>query len=59
MTLTVFKGDGKRPEDVTGEMAERIRAVIYEYAESHKLPLAAAIGVLHIVAAEIMTEQTQ
>jgi hypothetical protein len=43
---------GQRPEDVTGEMAERIKALIYEY--ENRTTLAAAIGVLHIVSAELI-----
>ena len=54
MTLTVIAGDGKRLQDVTEEMAERIKAVIYEYSE--RTTLAAALGVLQIVAAEILEE---
>lgn len=53
--LRVLPGDGKRPEDVTGEMAERIRELIYEYAD--RTTVAAAIGVLHIVAHELLWEQ--
>ena len=54
MTLTVIAGDGKRPQDVTEEMAERIKAVIYDYSD--RTTLAAALGVLQIVAAEILEE---
>ena len=49
--IRVLTGDGKRAEDVTGELADRIKALIYEY--SGRIPLAAAIGVLHLVAYEI------
>lgn len=49
--IRVLKGDGKRAEDVTGELAERIKAMIYEY--DGRITLAAAIGVLHLVAHEI------
>jgi hypothetical protein len=52
--IRVIKGDGKRAEDVTGELAERIKALIYEY--SGRMPLAAAVGVLHLVAYEITTD---
>lgn len=45
---------GQRPEDVSGEMAERIKALIYEY--ENRTTLAAAIGVLHIVAAELIRD---
>ena len=49
--LRVLKGDGKRAEDVTGELADRIKDLIYEYRG--RMPLATAVGVLHIVAYEI------
>lgn len=52
--IRVLKGDGKRAEDVTGELAERIKTLIYEY--SGRMPLAAAVGVLHLVAYEITTD---
>jgi len=52
--IRIFKGDGKRAENVTGEMADRIKELIYEY--KGRMPLAAAIGVLHIVAHEIMRD---
>ena len=37
-----------------GEMAERIKELVYEYSE--RVPLATAIGVLEIVKAEILEE---
>jgi len=43
---------GQRPEDVAGEMAERIKALIWEYED--RTTLATAVGVLHIVAAELI-----
>lgn len=52
--LHILSGDGKRPEDVAGEMAERIRDLIREYNE--RISLAAAIGVLHIVAKELLED---
>jgi len=45
---------GQRPEDVAGEMAERIKALIYEY--DNRVTLATAVGVLHIVAAELIED---
>ena len=52
--IRILKGDGKRAEDVTGELGDRIKALVYEY--SGRRPLAAAIGVLHIVAHEIIRD---
>lgn len=52
--IRIIKGGGKRPEDVTGELAERIRDLIIEY--NGRITLAAAIGVLHIVAKELMED---
>jgi len=45
---------GQRPEDVTGEMADRIKALIWEYED--RTTMAAAVGVLHIVAAELIRD---
>jgi len=50
--FTVLHGSGQRAEDLTGEMAERIKDVIYEY--EGRVTLAAAVGVLHIAAIELM-----
>jgi hypothetical protein len=54
MTLKILHGSGKRAEDVTGEMAERIKALIHEY--DGKTTLAAAVGVLAIVQHELICE---
>ena len=50
--FTLLRGSGQRSEDLTGEMAERIKDVVYEY--EGRVTLAAAVGVLHIVAVELM-----
>ena len=52
--IRVLKGDGKRAEDVTGELGDRIKALIYEY--DGRITLAAAIGVLHLVADDIIKD---
>lgn len=52
--IRVLKGDGKRAEDVTGELADRIKALVYEY--DGRITLAAAIGVLHLVADDIIRD---
>lgn len=57
MTLKVIPGAGQRAEDVTGEMAERIRELIYEY--SGRVTLAAAVGVLTIVQHELIEDGKQ
>jgi hypothetical protein len=54
MTLKVIPGAGQRAEAVTGEMADRIREVIYEY--SGRMTVAAAVGVLVIVQHELMKD---
>jgi len=54
MTLKVIPGAGQRAEDVAGELADRIREVIYEY--SGRVTLAAAVGVLTIVQHELMMD---
>lgn len=53
--LTTIGGGGRRGTDLTAEMAERIKAVVYEYAGQISVP--AAIGVLRIVEHEILEEQ--
>jgi hypothetical protein len=57
VTLKVIPGAGQRAEDVTGEMAERIRQLIYEY--SGRVTLAAAVGVLAIVQHELIEDGKQ
>jgi len=53
--LSFVFGDGKRANDLTGEMAERVKAVVYEY--TGRVSVAAAIGVLAILQREILDEQ--
>lgn len=52
--FTLLSGGGQRSEDLTGEMAVRIKELIYEY--SGRVTLAAAVGALHIVAHEMIEE---
>ena len=52
--VRTIEGDGKRQYDLAGEMAERIKDVIRSY--NGVLPLALAVGVLHIVAKEIIED---
>lgn len=47
-------GGGQRATDIAEEMAEKIKGVIYEYSE--RATLATAIGVLHIVARELLDD---
>jgi len=54
VTLKVIPGAGQRAEDVTGELADLIKELIYGY--SGRLTLAAAIGVLAIVQIELMKD---
>ena len=55
MTLKVLRTTGGPGHEIAGEMAEKIKAVIYEYSD--RVPLALAIGVLEIVKTEVMGEQ--
>ena len=55
--FTLLHGSGQRAEDMTGEMAERIKALVYEY--EGRVTLAAAVGVLHIVAVELMGDSCE
>jgi len=52
--FSVIPGSGQPSHDTCGELAERVKDLIYEY--SGQLPLAAAIGVLAIVQTEILAE---
>lgn len=53
--LKVFTGGGQSIQAASGELAERIKALVYEYAG--RLPAAAAIGALEIAKLEIMEDQ--
>jgi len=57
MTLKVLNGDGLRAQEITAEMARRIKTVIYEYAGRTTVP--AVIGVLTIVQHEILKEMSE
>lgn len=50
--LKVFTGGGQSVQAASGELADRIKDLVYEYAG--RLPVAAAIGALEIVKHEIM-----
>jgi len=50
-----IKGGGELGTDLTGEMAQRIKDVIYDYVGKVSLP--SAIGVLRIVEREILDSQ--
>lgn len=54
-TLKVFTGNSSPAHEVSGELSDRIKDVIYEY--SGRMPLATAIGVLEIVKKEILDSQ--
>lgn len=53
--IRVFTGGNSPQHVLAGEMAERIKEVVYEYSD--RVSLAAAIGVLAIVQGEIMNDQ--
>lgn len=53
--LKVFTGGGQSIQAASGELAERIKALVYEYAG--RLPASAAIGALEIAKLEIFNEQ--
>jgi len=53
--LKVFTGGGQSVHAAVGELAERIKALVYEY--SGRLPVAAAIGALEIAKLEIFNDQ--
>ena len=53
--LKVFTGGGQSVQAAVGELAERIKSLVYEY--SGRLPVGAAIGALEIAKLEIFNEQ--
>jgi len=52
--IHAIEGSG-RSEDMSGELAERLKEVVYQYAG--RLSLAATIGTLEIVKREILDDQ--
>jgi len=52
--IRVLKDNGERAEDLTGELGDRIKALVDEY--SGRMTLAAAVGVLHLVAYDIIRD---
>ena len=53
--LTLLETSGGPNHVIAGEMAEKIKEIIYEYSD--KVPLALVVGVLDIVKFEIMDTQ--
>lgn len=53
--LHAIDGSGQRANEVTADLAEEIKALIYSYADKGILT-ASAVGVLAIVQAEIIAE---
>lgn len=53
--ITVFEGGGQKAHEAAGELADRVKALVYEYAD--KMPVATAIGVIEVVKIEILNEQ--
>lgn len=53
MTLKLV-ATGQPMQDLSAEMADRIKDVIYDYAE--RVPLVVAIGALEVVKYEIMRD---
>lgn len=50
--FSVVVGDNRSVASLTEEMIDRVKEVVYSY--SGKVPVAVAIGVLHIAAKEIL-----
>jgi hypothetical protein len=46
----------KSHSEIAGDLARQIKALLY--AHSDRIPLALAVGVLHIVAKEVLDEAT-
>ncbi len=55
--LKVFSGGSQNVKAASGELCERIKALVYEYCGV--LPVSAAIGAIEIAKLEIIREQEQ
>lgn len=53
MTIETFNGSG-RVQDQAGELAERVKALAYEYKG---ISMAAVVGAIEIAKMEILSEQ--
>ena len=54
IAFRTIPGAGQPLTEVASDMAERITALVYEYAD--RVPLVLAVGVLEIVKAKIMED---
>jgi hypothetical protein len=54
--FSVVVGDGQSILSLSQEMCDKIKEVVYSYSD--RVPVALAIGVLHIAAKEILDEQS-
>lgn len=50
-----FIGGGQPAHEAAGELAERIKELVFEYAD--RMPVATAIGALEVAKIEILQEQ--
>lgn len=53
--FSVVVGDGQSVLNLSEEMCEKIKEVVYSY--SGRVPVTVAIGVLHVAAKEILDAQ--
>lgn len=53
--IVQFKGGGQPAHEAAGELAERIKDLVYEYAD--RMPVATAVGAIEIAKSEILMEQ--
>jgi len=54
---TLLKFDGQPIQIAAGQLGDEIKDLIYDRASKRDLPLAIVLGILQIVAAEILEEQ--
>jgi hypothetical protein len=52
--ITLITTNGQPMHDTAGEMADKIKAVVYGFSD--RVPLALALGVLQIVAHELIED---
>ena len=57
--ITLITTNGQPMHDTAGEMAEKIKAVIYDEFSDRNIPLALTLGVLRIVEHQLIEDASQ
>ena len=56
-SIRVISGDGRRQQDVAGDLCEAIKELVYSFARDREIPTAMAVGVLEIAKYEILRDE--